>query len=370
MLDLTLFFKPTDTGDFEAHALGSNTIFFPSNTSDFIPKSLCVFSVGEDNNGLFRAPFYALSPPENASIQCYDLGHLPQGATQQDTDFAIQSVVSELIKKECIPVVIGTDMNLILPIATGFEITEQLINICAVEEQINLVNPEQGKESLDYLSSLLLRRPCFLFNHSTLGVQPNRNNPLAIGLYEKLFFDVCRLGAINSNYKVTEPLIRNADIMAINLNALKASELQRTGENPNGLTSEQLCQMAKYSGLSDKLSCLAICNGKHSEGNEPQIIAHLLWYFLEGLQNRMGDFPVGSKKDYLRFTVVQEKDELTLVFYKSNKSDRWWMEVPYPPTEHRKLERHHLVPCDQWDYENAMKNELPDLWWKTYQKLG
>jgi len=46
------------------------------------------------------------------------------------------------------------------------------------------------------------------------------------------------------------------------------------------------------------------------------------------------------------------------------------MEVPFPPSNQSKYERHYLVPCNKEDYENAMKNELPDLWWKTYQKLS
>lgn len=370
MLDLTLFFQPMVPSDFEPYALGSKVIFNPQNTHDFQQGALCIFSVGAEVNGSFREGLYALSPPENLNVQIYDLGHLSQGATAKDTDYAIQSIVSELIKMSCIPVLIGAEMSLLLPIATGFEITEQLINICAIDEQINLVIPEEEMENLDYLSSLLLRRPCFLFNHSTIGVQPNRNNPQVIGLYEKLFFDVCRLGTINSDYKVAEPLIRNADILAVNLNALKAAERQLSGENPNGLTTEQLCQMAKYSGVSDKLSCFGIFNGKLDNGNEAQIIAHVLWYFIDGVQNRMGDFPVGSKKDYLRFSVVLDNEDQSLVFYKSNKSDRWWMEVPYPPNENSKFDRHHMVPCDQKDYENAMNNELPDLWWRTYQKLG
>jgi hypothetical protein len=29
-----------------------------------------------------------------------------------------------------------------------------------------------------------------------------------------------------------------------------------------------------------------------------------------------------------------------------------------------------MVPCNKSDYDDAMKNEMPDLWWKTYQKLG
>jgi len=45
------------------------------------------------------------------------------------------------------------------------------------------------------------------------------------------------------------------------------------------------------------------------------------------------------------------------------------MEVPYPPKKGSRYERHHLVPCNKEDYDQAMENEMPDLWWKTYQKL-
>jgi hypothetical protein len=140
--------------------------------------------------------------------------------------------------------------------------------------------------------------------------------------------------------------------------------------NPNGFTVEQSCQIAKYSGISDKLSCFGIFNPIHTASQDAAIVAHIIWYLLDGIAARKGDFPIGSKKEYMRFTVVMDNEFQELVFYKSNKSDRWWMEVPYPPSEHVKFERHHLVPCNQHDYENAMKNELPDLWWSTYQKLG
>jgi hypothetical protein len=58
-----------------------------------------------------------------------------------------------------------------------------------------------------------------------------------------------------------------------------------------------------------------------------------------------------------------------LIFYKSNKSQRWWMEVPHPKKGHSRYDRHHLIPCNQEDYTFALKNEIPDLWWRTYQKL-
>ena len=58
-----------------------------------------------------------------------------------------------------------------------------------------------------------------------------------------------------------------------------------------------------------------------------------------------------------------------LIFYKSDKSDRWWMDVPYPTHEKIKNERHLLGPCSYKDYQVACNNELPDIWIRTFQKL-
>ena len=215
-----------------------------------------------------------------------------------------------------------------------------------------------------------MRRPCYLFNHATVGVQPNRNDPQELALYDKLYFDQCKLGTFNSDFRLAEPHLRNADIVVMNMDSVKASERQVQQGNPNGFTVEQFCRIAKYAGVSDKLSCFGIFNALPNPSYDAALVAHTLWYFMEGVEERKGDFPIGSKKEYLRFSVLMENEFKELVFYKSNKTDRWWMEVPYPPTEFTKFERHHLVPCDKMDYENAMNNELPDLWWRTYQKLG
>ena len=71
----------------------------------------------------------------------------------------------------------------------------------------------------------------------------------------------------------------------------------------------------------------------------------------------------------MKFTVHLDDFKDEVIFYKSDKSDRWWMEVPYPAQKGSAYDRHHIVPCDKTDYDRAMKNEMPDLWWKTYQKL-
>ena len=378
MLDFTLFFKPASDVQSGEGSLKDSIIHYPESSDQIERHSICLFHVNEyrgkseDSNPIvdFRTPLYNLYPGQDWKLKVYDLGNMNPGETIEDTYYAVQKVVSELLKISCIPVIVGGSMDLLHACSVGFEVTEQLINICAIDEKISLGRPEDPISSKGYLSNLLLRRPCYLFNHATIGVQPNRNSVLERDLYDKLYFDECRLGSFNSDFKLAEPMLRNADIIGFNLDAIKASERMVNYGNPNGFNIEQSCQIAKYSGISDKLSCFGIFNPSISQGQDHEIIAHIIWYFFDGFENRKGDFPVGSKKDYMRFTVVMDNEFQELVFYKSNKSDRWWMEVPYPPTEQVKFERHHLVPCNQLDYENAMRSELPDLWWRTYQKLG
>jgi hypothetical protein len=379
MFDLSLFFSQPVVSDFTPEQLGNKVVFSPDNSDEIEEGSVCLFYVPEfrgdkindhDQPLEFRSVLYELYPASDWNKKVYDLGNLNPGESLNDTYFAIQTVVSTLLKLNCVPIVIGGSMDLSYPIAVGFESNEQLFNICCVDEKVHLGEPNQEVKSNGYLSALLLRRPCFLFNHATIGIQPNRNNPASLDLYDKLFFDECRLGAFNADFKTAEPMLRNADIVCLNLEAIKASERQQKAGNPNGFTVEQICQIAKYAGISDKTSCLGIFNPDEPNNMDASIVAHGIWYFLEGVENRKGDFPIGSKKDYLRFNVVLEEANQELVFYKSNKSDRWWLEVPYPPNEFSKFERHHLVPCNQSDYDHAMNNELPNIWWKTYQKLG
>jgi hypothetical protein len=130
--------------------------------------------------------------------------------------------------------------------------------------------------------------------------------------------------------------------------------------------------LAKYAGISDKLTAIGLFNC-YMEGvglKEHQQIAQIMWYFIDGVSQRYGDFPIGSKKGYTKFTVYFDKEEHEIVFFKSNVSARWWMEVPYPPVDNVKFERHHMVPCNKEDYDFALLGDVPNLWWKTYQKLG
>ena len=74
---------------------------------------------------------------------------------------------------------------------------------------------------------------------------------------------------------------------------------------------------------------------------------------------------------YKHFTVELHDHGIDIVFHKSLKSDRWWMEVPCDdPDRRQRYGRHTLVPCSYSDYQRAMENEIPDLWWHYYNRIN
>ncbi len=386
MKDISIYFQPiSQSTDFNEEQLGSiidaHTKEFPDLSSSgcaiiYVPEYRGVLHENETADkeivgpGNFRDELYSLYKGSQWKTTIYDLGNLLPGKELKDTYFALSQVVAELVKNNILPIVIGGSQDLTTAMFIGYEELEQLINTCTIDSKLDLGTPEEPITHEKYIGSLLIRRPCYLFNHANIGLQIPFAQPKELDLFEKLFFDVCRLGEFNADFKTAEPILRNSDIISFDFQAIRASETNNKQGNPNGFYADQACQISKYAGISDKATSFGIFNCFSDKSIEAKLIAQMTWYFLDGFFSRKGDFPKGSKMDYTKFTVFLENGTHEIVFYRSNKSDRWWMEVPYPPSEFSKFERHHLVPCNKFDYDRAMKNEMPDLWWKTYQKLG
>ena len=95
----------------------------------------------------------------------------------------------------------------------------------------------------------------------------------------------------------------------------------------------------------------------------------MIWYFIDSYYNRKKDLPNINTSDFLKYRVSIKNTEHEIVFYKSKKSDRWWMEIPSVKSD-TKYERHHIVPCSYSDYQIACKGEMPARWWHIFQKLN
>ncbi len=385
MNDISIYFSPVENyakeikKGFLGHRMHVHTVnYFP----DINPNDIVIFSVPEFRNTHvsvegsveymnFRRSLSELSDNE-LSAEVLDIGILSPGETIEDTNYALRSAVSEILKQQAIPIVIGGQHDLLIPLYQAYEATEQIINICTVDPKIDLGNPSESINHKGFLSHLLMHQPGHLFNYSCIGTQTHFLKREELDLFDRLYFDILRLGEFKSDTKKAEPIIRNSDLFNIDLDAMKYSDYQNLDYSPNGISSDEVCRLSRYAGYADKVSAFSIFGyapANDNRMNEAALIAQMVWYFMEGYALRKKDYPIGSKRMYSKFTVSIQDMKDDIVFYKSDKTERWWLEVPYPPEKGIKFERHYLIPCDYEDYEKAAQNELPDLWWKTYRKL-
>jgi arginase family enzyme len=382
MKDISLYFAPRQKQNQNITESISEKII--SHTENYFPdlekNNIAIFSCEEyrkDNQENetkfdsydFLSELEKLYFGDSWNFEIYDLGIIKPGNEIKDTYFALSQVITELLKENILPIIVGGSQDLTFSIYQGYQNLEQMVNLTTIDSKFDLGSPEKTVSANGYISQILMHRPCYLFNVSTIGIQAPYVKKSELDLYEKLYFDVSRLGEFNADFKVAEPLLRNTDLLSLDVNSIRNSDFKSSKNSPNGFYAEQICQISKYAGISDKLTVFGIFNLPQNDFNETnnQLIAEIIWYFMDGFSQRKGDFPIGSKKEYTKFTVNLESEEI--VFYKSPKSDRWWMEVPHPKKNETKYERHHLVPCNYEDYQAAMKNEMPNLWWKTFQKL-
>lgn len=313
-----------------------------------------------------RAELYNLFPG-NWHHTIADLGDIKQGNSIEDTYFAIQKVVNSLLKKNIVPIVIGGSQDLTYPLYRSYDTLEQMVNIVAIDSKFDLGRGENQSLANSYLSKIIIDEPNNLFNFSNIGFQTYYNSQEEIDLVEKLYFDAYRLGEVTANVAISEPIFRDADFVTIDVNSIKSSDSGSFSTFvPNGFSGKEICALARYSGISDKVSLFGIFNQNYSK-NESVLLAQMIWYFIEGYHFRSKEYPFGSNKNYLRYIVSFEDDE-DLIFYKSDKTDRWWIEIPQLLNNEGKFKKHTLLPCSHEDYLAACNNEIPERYWKAQRK--
>jgi arginase family enzyme len=314
---------------------------------------------------LIRLELYHLFPG-NWSHTIADLGDILPGNSPEDTYYALQKVVSKLIKNKVIPIIIGGSQDLTYALYRGYDDLEQMVNLVSIDSKFDLGKQEGTALAETYLSKIIIEEPNNLFNYSNVGYQTYYNSQEEIDLIEKLFFDAYRLGEVCNNIAISEPVFRDADLVSLDLNCVKSSDSGNFANfQPNGFNGKEICALTRYAGISDKVSCFGIFNHQGSK-QETALIAQVIWYFIEGIHYRSNEYPFGSKDNYIKYIVPNEAEDV--VFYKSDKTERWWIEIPFFTNSNNKLKKNTLLPCSQEDYLAACNQELPERWWKAQRK--
>jgi len=186
---------------------------------------------------------------------------------------------------------------------------------------------------------------------------------------ERLYFEAYRLGEISNNINRVEPVMRDAHIVTIDLKSVRAAEVgERLKFTPNGLDGKEICAITRYAGISNKVSSFGIYEYQYSPKDTltAMLVAQMIWYFIEGVNCRVKDDDFLNSDNYLKYNVLIENEEL--IFFKSIKTGRWWVEIPFLANVNNKLKKHTLLPCAHEDYVAATEGKTPERWYKAYRK--
>ncbi|MCX2679984.1 formimidoylglutamase [Galbibacter sp. EGI 63066] len=296
-----------------------------------------------------------------------DLGDINSGETLEDTYFVLTSITAQLLRENIIPIVIGGSHDLTYAMYRAYDKMEQMVNLASVDSKFDFSASDELISSGVYMSKIIMEQPNNLFNYTVVGYQTYFNAQEEIDLMEKLFFDAYRLGEVTNDITIVEPVFRDADLVSVDMSSVKASELGYASNTyPNGFDGREICAIARYAGISDKVTGFGLFDCKDTK-QSAQLTAQIIWYFLEGYNYRKKDYPFISSANYNKYIVPL--DDIDICFYKSNISDRWWIEVPQIENLNNKFKRHTLLPCTHKEYKEASEGVVPERWWKAYKKM-
>ena len=176
---------------------------------------------------------------------------------------------------------------------------------------------------------------------------------------EESSYNFLRLGKLKNQLDVAESIIRDANYIEFNINAIKYSDLSENINAPiTGLTIEEACQLMKYTGMASDLKFVTIAGydpAIDSKGKIGECISMLLWYFIEGRESSTEYFNGLNKTDFQEYLVQPNHLPIDLKFYKHKITGQWWVKLPEELDE-----KEVVIACSKRDYYQACNDEVSE----------
>ncbi len=258
-----------------------------------------------ENDGCESAPdevrrhLYCLKKPVH-QIKIADLGNLEAAQSLEQTADYLQKVMVYLLKRNIMPVILGGSKQLAYAMFAAYENLRDNVELVCIDPRIEL-------EGETYLKRIMLHEPNYLFNLSMLAYQSYFVEPEFIEVLEKMYFDHRRLGSLRADMEEAEPILRNADMVVLDIAAVKqADSPAHAYVSPNGLTGEEICQLTRYAGVSNRVSSFGLFEinpALDQHGQSAKLAAHMLWYFVDGFYARSYDNPQPDSEEFTRYRI-------------------------------------------------------------------
>ncbi len=318
---------------YEAHKLGHHIDIYQKKLPDLDNAKVALIGIDKNEGDAVRAALYELTN-HFPSMPIADLGNI----RNSEVDFLIP-ILKELLNNRIIPILIGKENRFIKAQQQAYHQTQSHQTIwVSIDDRVHFDHHFKSGYC------------------QIIGSQIHLSDPSVIENLEQAGWNFVSLGKVRANLKQTEPLLRDADFLTVSLAALKGVEApSQVSFSPSGFWLEELCQLVRYAGFSDKLSSMSLLGfeAKKNDSITVQSAAQVIWYALDGIYNRKKDYPV-SQEGLMEYVVHLKTQNLQITFWKSQKTGRWWLQLPDAKTNIR------LIPCSYEDYQQAASDEISD----------
>jgi len=309
-----------------------------------------------------RNELYYLAKPEN-ELNIADFGNLKTSSSIKGNYKALRDVVEYLNELNITIIIIGGSQDLSFGICEAFK-SNKLFTYSTID---SLLDVKKGIESFsfsNYLSRIFTSNP-HLFEFNLIGYQGHYFAPYYFKKTKGIGNHI-RLGHLRENITQAEPIIRNADVLSFDIGAIKHSEAPGGNcPNPNGLRSEEACQLSKYAGISQRLKVFGLFNidlNKDQFGLALRLSAQVIWYFIDGFSNR-NKLKVSLDENKIIYQVDVKEVNKPIVFIKNGLTNQWWMQLQ--AINNKKI----VLACSENVYRQACNNDIPETWLRYIQKI-
>lgn len=304
---------------------------------------------------------------DHGNLKLCDLGNL----RKQNVEFAIP-VLRELYTSRILPIIIGGSAAMAQAQYLAFSDLNREVGLGVIDSAVHLSSDRNSPLPGQYLDRAVHRDGPPPFHLAHIGDQRHLSHPQLDAVFLQRHFERYPLGRSRAELADLEPAIRDVDLCVLNICSVLAAEAPAQERvTPSGFTLQEAGQLAYYAGNSDRLSSFGLYGfaAASETGHQHRVTAaayaQLIWYFLHGMSRRHADFP--SSTHGLVEYVVDSKAADRFTFWRSPRSNRWWIQVPldYHPGE----ERNRLVSCSYADYlATSQEGRVPDRLFHAFSR--
>ncbi len=303
-------------------------------------------------------------------IRIADLGNMKQGMTFNDTLAGLTDILTFLFRENIFPVITGGSSALVPAIDRSMSLLKMKYTMIAVDPRIDFSGKTGVCDSSGYLNEITRGHNRAMEHFINIGYQTYLNDQQVLNRFTRNNSELVRIGDVRQAIYLTEPLFRDSEVALFDISSVRQSDAPGTAiPSPNGFYGEEICLLARYAGISDRLKVFGLFDVNPEFDVRCQttgLAAQILWFFLEGFSQKQYETPVLSDNNsgrFIKYHVRVKGLEEDLIFVKSSFTERWWIELSDISSGKT------YIACSHEDYLKANKNELPDRWVKAVERI-